>query len=52
MTLLLVGDLVTKNAMSMVFSWENPDSGMRVSEGETGWKEMRDVREMDVEDGD
>ena len=41
-----------KEAVSMAFSRENPDSGTRVSERETGREEMWDAREMDVEDGD
>ena len=52
MTLLPFGDLATKGVVSKAFSWENPDSRIRVSVGETGQEEMHDVREMDNEDGE
>ena len=51
MILLPSGVLVTNDAVSRVFSWENPDSGMRVLVGETGWEEMQDVREIDDKSG-
>ena len=38
--------------MRIAFSWEKPDSGMRVLEGETGQEEMWDMREMDEVDAD
>ena len=41
-----------KNAVSRAFSCENPNSRTRVSEGETGWEEMQDMRETDAKDGD
>ena len=41
-----------KDAVRRAFSWEKPDSGMRVLEGETGWEEMWDAREMGKVDGD
>ena len=38
--------------VSKVFSREKPDSGTRVSEGETGWEEIWDAREVEEIDGD
>ena len=43
---------MTKDAISNMFSWENPDSRTRVSEGETGQEVMHDVREVVVEGRD
>ena len=41
-----------KDAVRRAFSWEKPASGIRVSEGETGQKEMQDAREVNEIDGD
>lgn len=52
MTFFLLEDLETKDAVSMAFSQENPDSRTRVSVGETGQDKMCDARETDNEDGE
>ena len=51
-TCLPCGNQATKDTVSKAFSWENPDSRIRVLVGETGQEEMRDARETEDEDGE
>ena len=46
------GEQATKDAVRRAFLCEKPDSGTRVSEGETGCEEMWEARETDKLDGD